>query len=367
MLLMVDGGSDHDDNEGTLVLIEDLRAQRNRHGSSEPQASRLAADTLAAREPTPEEDLTHLALGIADGCQPNADQTVAQHDSTNETSRAADSGTSPEEVRPPGTSPDETLNRLDGHEPRQPTRPADAGQTSSPVRAERNATHAGATHGVPAGSSVVLGTAHLPKDTPTSRPKRQRARPLQRHRDKVATELPQDTTRRSSRRRRAAVATTAVLALTASVLVAIAAMLANSPVRDAPASTAATKFAARVSNPAPSASLISIALLAEHAVAGIDRQVARNARTARHPSRSRARTLKNHHSTTSPSRHSTATAPPAAAAATSTQAPSQSTPAVHYTPSSTSVSAHRTQAGPTQAGPSGPGTIVGNNCDPQCS
>jgi hypothetical protein len=183
---MVDGGSHHEDNEGTLVLIEELRAHRDRQGCSQPPTPRPEPETTPAPEVEPGEDPAHLALGIAGGCQPNADEAHTQHESPAETPPAA-GGDAWEEAQPPPRSPDETLD-LDTSEASKPTAPIHAQQTSSLEREEEHATHRGVAHALAATGSAVMGTAHLPKDTPTSRPKRQRTCRAERQRHEVHTE-----------------------------------------------------------------------------------------------------------------------------------------------------------------------------------
>jgi hypothetical protein len=351
---MVDGGSHHEANEGTLVLIEDLRAHRDRQGaSSQPSSPRPEPNTTATPGFDPGEDLARLALGIAGGCQPNGDDSLAQRDSPVETPPAAGSHAS-EEPRAARRSPDETLNQLDASEASNPTALMGPQETSSTARLlERHAAPAGVRHPDPARGSALMGSAHLPKDTPTRRPKRQWAHRAQRQRDQVVIRAREGSARRSPKRKRVGAATSAALVVTAGVLVALSAMLANgsSARRDTRGSSTVTRLAERASNPALTAWLGSMALLAEHARATIDRELARDARTAQHRSRSRSRsrsrarsdtwTRKSQHSTAGPSGRSTATTPTGAVAASRPAA----SPAL------------QTRAAP--PGPTGQGAIVG--------
>jgi hypothetical protein len=356
---MVDGGSHHEANEGTLVLIEDLRAHRDRQGaSSQPPTPRPEPNTTATPDFESSEDPARLALGIAGGCQPNGDESLAQRDSPVETPPAAGSHAS-EEPRAARRSPDETLNQLDASKPSNPTALTGPQQASSTARRlERHAAPAGVRHPDAARGSALMGTAHLPKDTPTRRPKRQRAHRAQRQRDQVVIRAREGSARRFPKGKRGAAATTAALALTAGVLLVLAAMLANgSPARrDTRGSSTITQLAERASNPALTPRLDSMALLAEHAWATVYRELARDARTAQHRSRSRARwdprTRKSQHSTAGPSGRSTVTTPTAVSAPVVTTSP----PAFSASHGAAS-SALQTRAAP--AGPTGQGAIVG--------
>lgn len=344
---MVDGGSDHEANEGTLVLIEDLRAQRDRQGT----APRATPDTPPALDPEPGQDPAHLALGIAGGCRPNVDETLAEHDSPGETPPAAHSDTSAAQARAPRSSPDETLKRLDSPEPTNPIEPADAGPTSTTARAHRAATHAALRHPVPTASSAVMGTAHLPKDTPTSRPKRARPAPTSRR-------TPSSSASHTRARARMAYVSVALLLI---VGVAIAAGSLNSSPR-ARATSARTTVersglaVTSTTTPNPlelAAAAIGSAVKKQEAAGRSDARRAMKTTSRRR----RARHVKH---TTPPAVHVAVSAP--SEPAPTTPAPASGTSSTSYRPAAT-----ERRVASQQAGPTGPGTTVGTNCDPQCS
>jgi hypothetical protein len=346
---MVDGGSDHEANEGTLVLIEDLRAQRDRQGTPQPKASRPTPATAPAPEPEPGQDPAHLALGIAGGCRPNADETLAEHDSPGEAPPAADSAASKED-RPLRSSPDETLNRLETSEPNKLTLQPGATQTPA-ARAQRDATHAALRRPVPTASSAVMGTAHLPKDTPTSRPKR--AGPAW---------TPRRTQRSPSVRIRVRARTAYFsVALLLIVGVAIATGSVNSSPRaraSAARTTVARNGVAVTSTKAPN----PLELLAGAIGPSVKKQEAADRSQARRATKKTSRRRRAHHvkHTTPPAVHAAVSAPSEPAPTTS--APTSGTSSTHYQPAATEPPAPSQQTGPT-----GPGTTVGKNCDPQCS
>jgi hypothetical protein len=346
---MVDGGSDHEANEGTLVLIEDLRAQRDRQGTPQPKASRPTPDSAPALEPEPGQDPAHLALGIAGGCRPNADETLAEHDAPGETPPAADSAALKED-RSLRSSPEETLNRLEISEPNKLTVQPGATQTPA-ARAQRGATHAALRYPVPTASSAVMGTAHLPKDTWTSRPKRAR---------------PAWTPRRTQS---SPSVHTRVRARTAYVSVALVLIvggaIATGSVNSSPRAraTAARTTVGRNGVAVTSANGTDpLELLAGAIGPAVKKQEAADRSQARRATKKTSRRRRAHQV-----KHTT---PPAVHAAVS--APSEPVPTSPAPASGTSSTSHQPattepRAASQQAGPTGPGTTVGKNCDPQCS
>jgi hypothetical protein len=196
----------------------------------------------------------------------------------------------------------------------------------------------------------VIGTAYLPADTPTSRPKPRRGRAPR--------------TRRTPRLRLTR-ARTRMEYLGAGALLVVAVAVAAVATSSSPrARTASIGTRARSNLVATSTrTVIPLQLIAaaiEPAVKkleAVDRSGARRGSTKTSP---------RHHTdhvkhTTAPAVHSAAASAPSQVP-TTTPGPAPPTSSNNYRPAATKPRAPSQQAGPT-----GPGTTVGKNCDPQCS
>jgi hypothetical protein len=191
-------------------------------------------------------------------------------------------------------------------------------------------------HGSPAATHGITGTAYLPSDTPTSRPKPPR--------------------RGRAPRTRKAYLTVAVL-LVAGVVIAAVATNGSPRAHTASVRTARSGFvvtSTKTVNP-----LKLIAAVIEPAV---KKQEAADRSRAR---RAAKKTSRRHHTdhvkrTTVPPVHSSVSA--ASQVVTTPALPAPTTSSNSDQPAAT-----QRQAPSQQAGPTGPGTTVGKNCDPQCS
>jgi hypothetical protein len=227
------------------------------------------------------------------------------------------------------------------------------GATQTPAaRAQRAGTHAALRHPVPTASSAVMGTAHLPKDTPTSRPKR--ARPARTPRGTQSSPA-------SHTRAHAGMAYLSV-ALLLIVWVAIATWSLNSSpraratfARTPEASSGVAVTSTKTPNP--------LEVIAAAIGPAVKKQEAADRSQARRATKKTSHRHRSHHvnHTTSPRTvHAAVSAP---------SEPAPTTPAQTSGTSSTSYRPAATEPPPPsqQAGPTGPGTTVGTNCDPQCS
>jgi hypothetical protein len=197
----------------------------------------------------------------------------------------------------------------------------------------------------------VTGTAYLPADTPTSRPK-----PPRRSRAPRTHRTPHLTLTRG-RPRKAYLAGVVLLV----VAVVIAAVATNSRPRARTAS-AGTTTARSVLVVTPTKTVNPLKLIAAAIAPAVKKQEAADRTRAR---RAAKKTSRRHHTdhvkhTTAPPVHTAASAPSQVATTTATPAPTTSS-------NSNQPAATKPQASSQQAGPTGPGTTVGKNCDPQCS
>ena len=246
---------------------------------------------------------------------------------------------------------------------------------AAPAEETTDVTHPGPAPANPwvTGRSRELSWRHDPEPTEAPRPSRKRVpRPPQLRRGptlRVRRDRPAPSVaaspRESSRRHRPLAAAAVVL-----VLAAIAGMAILSAGGTATPRPAARAIAAHTTG-SGFASLLPIVTLAKDAVATIARQDARAARErqAAHRTverRATRRVRRTHHTATgaharvvSTSASSGQAKPQSPPASPSEQSNSPSQP---YSAPSTPAPTHHIQAGPT-----GPGTTVGKNCDPQCS
>jgi len=205
--------------------------------------------------------------------------------------------------------------------------------------------------GSPAATHAVTGTAYLPADTPTSRPKPPR-------RGRAGRRILTPGPNRTRARARQAYLSAAVLVV---VAVAIAAVATSSNPR---AQTASSRAAGARSSlvVTPTKTVNPFQLIAAAIAPAVKKQEAVDrSRTRRAPKK----TSRRHHTdhvkrTTAPPVHPAASAPSEVATTTAASAPATSSNSYH-------PAAAKPRAPSQQAGPTGPGTTVGKNCDPQCS
>jgi hypothetical protein len=194
----------------------------------------------------------------------------------------------------------------------------------------------------------VTGTAYLPADTPTSRPKPpRRSRAVRTHRTPHLT-----LTRGRPRKAYLAGAVLLVIA----VVIAGVATNSRPRARTASAGTTTARSGLVVT---PTKTVNPLKLIAAAIAPAVKTQEAADRSRSR---RAAKKTSRRHHTdqvkrTTAPRVHTAASAPSQVA---TTTAPTTSS-------NSNQPAATEPQAPSQQAGPTGPGTTVGKNCDPQCS
>jgi hypothetical protein len=196
----------------------------------------------------------------------------------------------------------------------------------------------------------VAGTAYLPADTPTSRPK-----PPRRGRTPRTRRTPRPTLTRG-RPRKAYLSAGVLLVL----VVAIAAVATDSSPRARIASAATRVKSGLVVTSTKTVNPLE--LIAAAIAPAVKKQEAADRSRARRAPKKRSRQHHTNHvkRTTAPAVHPAASAPSQVATTTAARAPA--TLSNSYQPAATKPRAPSQQAGPT-----GPGTTVGKNCDPQCS
>jgi hypothetical protein len=206
--------------------------------------------------------------------------------------------------------------------------------------------------GSSAAVAPVIGTAYLPADTPTSRPK-----PPRRGRARRRILTP-GASRTRGRARKAYLSGVAVLAV---IAVAIAAVAASGPRARIASSRATTTRSGLVATSTKTVNPLQ--LIAAAIAPVVKKQEAVDGSRARRVVKKTSRRHQSHHvkRTTAPPVHSAAASAPSQVA-TTTAAPAPPTSSNSYRPAPTTPRAPSQQAGPT-----GPGTTVGKNCDPQCS
>jgi hypothetical protein len=197
----------------------------------------------------------------------------------------------------------------------------------------------------------VTGTAYFPADTPTSRPE-----PPRRSGTPHKRRTPRPTLTRA-RSRKAYLSAVGLLV----VAVAITAVATNSGPRariasggTTPASSGLVVTPTKIVNP--------LKLIAAAIAPAVKKQEAADRSRARRAAQKTSRRHHTHHAkrTAAPPVHPAASAPSQVATTTATLAPTTSS-------NSNQPAATKPQAPSQQAGPTGPGTTVGKNCDPQCS
>jgi hypothetical protein len=205
--------------------------------------------------------------------------------------------------------------------------------------------------GSPGAIRPVTGTAYLPADTPTSRPK-----PPRRGRTpRTGRTAPRPTLTRG-RARKGYISFAGLLV----VAVAIAAVATNSSPRGRIASAATGAKSGLVVTSTKTVNPLE--LIATAIAPAVKRQEAVDRSRARRAPKKISSQHHTHHvrRTTVPAVHPATSAP--SQVATTTAAPAPATSSNSYHPAATEPRAPSQQAGPT-----GPGTTVGKNCDPQCS